>query len=163
LVEEKAVEVGNIFPLGSKYSDDLGVFYTDENGQQQSLIMGCYGIGVSRLAGLLAEHFADDKGLVWPEAIAPFKVYLARLGSGENAVKQADELYNRLTEAGVKVLYDDRDLRPGEKFADADLLGMPYRVVVSDKTAESGAYELKKRTEADARQASLEELLKTLS
>jgi prolyl-tRNA synthetase len=163
LAEEKAVEVGNIFPLASKYSDALGVYYTDENGEQKSMIMGCYGIGVSRLMGLLAEHFADDKGLVWPEAVAPAKVYLARLGAGENTVKQADELYNRLTGAGVEVLYDDRDLRPGEKFADADLLGLPFRVVVSDKTVEAGRYELKKRTEAESKQTSLEELVKSLS
>jgi prolyl-tRNA synthetase len=162
LVEKKAVEVGNIFGLGSKYSDALGVYYTDEAGKQQSIIMGCYGLGVSRLMGLLAEHFADERGLVWPAAVAPAQVYLARLGDGEAAVKQADELYNRLTAAGVAVLYDDRDLRPGEKFADADLLGIPQRVVVSDRTAADGKYELKARQSDDSRHISANELLEAL-
>ncbi len=160
LVEERAVEVGNIFPLGTKYADDLGVYYTDADGKQQSMIMGCYGIGISRLMGLLAEHFADDKGLVWPASVAPAKVYLARLGDKPDVVKQADELYDNLTAAGVQVLYDDRtDVRPGEKFADADLLGIPYRVVISDKTVSAKTYELKARTEDTAKQVSPDELL----
>ncbi|HUY85351.1 MAG TPA: aminoacyl--tRNA ligase-related protein [Candidatus Dormibacteraeota bacterium] len=162
LVEKRAVEVGNIFPLGSKYSDALDLYYIDDKGQKQSVIMGCYGLGISRLMGLLAEHFADDKGLVWPEAVAPAKVYLARLGDKPEVVKQADELYNRLTAAGTEVLYDDRDLRPGEKFADADLLGIPYRVVVSEKTLAAGSYELKARTAAEPVHASAEDLMKTL-
>ncbi len=162
LVEKKAVEVGNIFSLGSKYSDALDLSYTDENGQRQSIIMGCYGLGISRMMGLLAEHFADDKGLAWPEAVAPAQVYLARLGDTDNVVKQADELYESLRKTEVEVLYDDRDLRPGEKFADADLLGIPYRVVVSDKTVESSSYELKERRGQDTRQVSSDELMKTL-
>ncbi len=162
LVEKRAVEVGNIFPLGTKYADDLGVYYTDEQGNRQSIIMGCYGIGVSRLMGLLAEHFADDKGLVWPENVAPYKVYLARLGDNAATTKQADALYDKLQAAGITVLYDDRDARPGEKFADADLLGMPYRVVVSDKTVESQSYELKARTEDQPKQVSEGDLLKAL-
>ena len=163
LVEKRAVEVGNIFPLGSKYSDDLELYYTDEKGKQQSLIMGCYGIGISRLMGLLAEHFADDKGLVWPEAVAPAKVYIARLSDGAEVIKQADVLYDRLTAAGVQVIYDDRDLRAGEKFADADLLGIPYRVVVSDKTAASGHIELKARTQENAESIDGEELLRRVA
>ncbi len=123
LVEKRAVEVGNIFPLGTKYTDALDVFYTDEDGQDKSIIMGCYGIGISRLVGLLAEHFADDKGLVWPASVAPFKIYLARLGTDDEVVKAADELYNVLTGQGVDVLYDDRDVRPGEKFARRRLTG----------------------------------------
>jgi len=163
LVEKRAVEVGNIFPLGSKYSDDLELYYTDEQGKQQSLIMGCYGIGISRLMGLLAEHFADDKGLVWPEAIAPAKVYIARLSDSAEVSKQADVLYDRLTAAGVQVIYDDRDLRAGEKFADADLLGIPYRVVVSEKTAASGHIELKARTQDNAESIDGEELLRRVA
>ncbi len=160
LVEKRGVEVGNIFPLASKFSDDLGVYYTDADGKQKSMIMGCYGIGISRLMGLLAEHFADDKGLVWPANVAPALVYLARLGDGTPVVKQADELYDNLTAAGVQVLYDDRtDVRPGEKFADADLLGIPYRVVISDKTVSAKTYELKARTEDTAKQVSPDELL----
>lgn len=151
LVEKKAIEVGNIFPLETKYTDALDVYYTDESGQKQSIVMGCYGIGISRLMGVLAEHFADDKGLVWPEAVAPAKVYIACLGSDEAVVSQADKLYNDLASAGIEALYDDRDARPGEKFADSDLLGIPMRVVVSAKTAESGQLELKHRLASDAR------------
>lgn len=162
LVERRAVEVGNIFSLGSKYADALDVYYTDEQGRQQSLIMGCYGIGISRLMGLLAEHFADDAGLVWPRAIAPAQVYLARLGDAAEVVQSADELYGALTAAGVPVLYDDRDVRPGAKFADADLLGVPFRVVISEKTVAAGTYELKARTEPEAQQASRDELYKAL-
>lgn len=147
LVEKQGVEVGNIFPLESKYTDALDVYYTDEHGDQQQIIMGCYGIGISRLMGVLAEHFADDKGIVWPKAVAPFRVYLATIGVNENVAKSAESLYNALTEAGIEVLYDDRDVRPGEKFADADLLGIPYRIVVSEKTVSDNKYELKARTE----------------
>jgi len=160
LVQKKGVEVGNIFPLESKYTDALDVYYTDEEGKQQSIIMGCYGIGVSRLVGMIAEHFADDKGLVWPESVAPAKVYLAQLGVNPDVVAAADELYNQLTQAGVAVLYDDRDARPGEKFADADLMGIPYRVVVSDKTVAANTFELKARTGSEAQLVSREELLK---
>lgn len=149
LKEYKAIEVGNIFPLESKYTDALGVYYTDSEGKQQKIIAGCYGIGVSRLMGALAEHFADDKGLVWPENVAPAQVYLARLGDDEAVVKAADDLYMELQDKGIEVLYDDRDARPGDKFADADLMGIPYRVVISAKTIEQGKVELKKRTGDD--------------
>lgn len=143
LKEHKAIEVGNIFPLESKYTDALGVFYTDADGKQQPIIAGCYGIGVSRLVGALAEHFADDKGLVWPENIAPYKVYLVSIG--EKGAAEADTLYNELTERGVEVLYDDRDERPGAKFADSELLGIPHRVTVSDRGLETGKYEHTRR------------------
>jgi prolyl-tRNA synthetase len=163
LVAKKAVEVGNIFTLGTKYSDALDLKFTDEDGTQKPVFMGSYGIGPSRLMGLLAEHFSDDRGLVWPVNVAPFKVYIARLGDGEAAVKQADELYNSLTSKQIEVIYDDRDLRAGEKFADADLLGIPYRVVVSDKTASAGTYEFKARTSQEASNIGSEELLKKLA
>lgn len=163
LVQKKAVEVGNIFPLETKYSDALGMYYTDEKGQKQSIIMGCYGIGVSRLIGVLAEHFSDDKGLVWPENVAPFKVYLARLGTEEEVVREADKLYDSLQVAGISVLYDDRNARPGEKFADADLLGIPHRVVVSARTIEQGVFEHKKRTETDSHTLDAEKLKSILT
>ncbi len=160
LVEEKAVEVGNIFSLGTKYSDPLSLHYTDDNGQRQSVIMGCYGIGVSRLMGLLAEHFADDKGLVWPKNVAPFDVYLARLEQDKTVVEAADKVYKLLTEAGIGVLYDDRDARPGEMFADADLLGLPLRLVVSQKTLESGEMEIKSRTSEEPQLVTPENLVR---
>ncbi len=162
LVEKRGVEVGNIFPLESKYTDALEVYYSDENGEQQSIIAGCYGIGISRLMGTIAEHFSDEKGLVWPDNIAPFKVYLARLGEDEAVVKAADALYDQLTSQNVTVLYDDRDVRPGEKFADADLMGIPCRVVVSAKTIAAGTHEFKKRTEGEAQALTTDELLKAL-
>jgi prolyl-tRNA synthetase len=151
LVEKKAVEVGNIFTFGSRYSEPLGLFYTDENGVQQPVFAGSYGIGVSRLMGLLAELTADDKGLVWPDGLAPYSVYLANLGDEEEVRRQADEIYGFLTDRHISVLYDDRDERPGEKFADADLLGIPHRVVVSQKSLEAGGFELKKRTSTDTK------------
>ncbi|HET7528637.1 MAG TPA: aminoacyl--tRNA ligase-related protein [Candidatus Saccharimonadales bacterium] len=162
LKEEKAVEVGNIFSLGTKYSDALGLKFTDEKGQQQPPIMGCYGIGVSRLMGLIAEHFADDKGLVWPENVAPYQVYLVGVGDSEQVKQAADEIYGNLTESGVSIMYDDRDERPGEKFADADLIGIPYRVVVSEKSLAAGGCELKKRTSSGTEVLSKDQLAERL-
>ena len=143
LVEKRGVEVGNTFHLESKYTDALGVYFADDSGAQQSIIMGCYGIGVSRLMGVIAEHFSDDKGLVWPVNIAPFAVYLVSIG--EQGTAEADKLYEELTAAGVEVLYDDRDERPGAKFADAELMGIPYRLTVSDRLIEQNKRELTER------------------
>ena len=143
LVERRGVEVGNTFHLESKYTDALGVYFADDSGAQQSIIMGCYGIGVSRLMGVIAEHFSDDKGLVWPVNIAPFAVYLVSIG--EQGTAEADKLYEELTAAGVEVLYDDRDERPGAKFADAELMGIPYRLTVSDRLVEQNKRELTER------------------
>jgi prolyl-tRNA synthetase len=140
LVERTAVEVGNIFTLGTKFSDALDLNYTDEEGKSQRVFMGSYGIGPSRVMGLIAEHFADDKGLVWPENVAPFTVYLVRIG-GEAAITHAEELYAELTSKGIEVLYDDRDERPGAKFADSELMGIPYRITVSDRLLETQQYE----------------------
>lgn len=153
LVEKKAVEVGNIFTLGNKFSDALDLNYTDEDGTSKRVFMGSYGIGPSRLVGLLAEHFADDKGLVWPVNVAPYKIYLVSIG--EKGASKADELYQKLTDAGYEVLYDDRDERPGAKFADAELLGIPYRVTVSDRLVEANRIELV--TRVDGTQQSLTE------
>jgi len=149
LEKVKAAEVGNIFTLRDKYSTPLGLKFTAEDGQEHPVLMGCYGIGPSRLVGVITELLADDKGLVWPERVAPYKVYLAGIGDDEEVRRSADEVYDYLTENGVTVLYDDRDERPGEKFADADLFGIPFRLVVSRKSLEAGGLELKKRT-ADA-------------
>lgn len=162
LREAKAVEVGNIFTLGTRFSDPLALTFTDEDGGVKPVIMGSYGIGPSRLMGLLAEHFADDKGLVWPENVAPFTVYLAQLGTDEPVVAASQKLYDELTTKGIAVFWDDRDARPGEKFGDADLYGIPYRVVVSNKTVSAGNFELKKRTEPESKLVSYDELIKTL-
>jgi prolyl-tRNA synthetase len=163
LVEKKAVEVGNIFTLGYKFSDALNLCYTDETGEAKKVFMGSYGIGPSRLVGLLAELFADEKGLVWPENVAPFQVYLARLGNDEGVISAADSLYEALQEVGIDVLYDDSDRRPGEKFADADLIGLPHRIVISAKTIESGRIEYKARTSSEAEMLSQEELINRLT
>ncbi len=159
----RAVEVGNIFPLETKYTDALDLYYSDESGQQQSIIMGCYGIGISRLVGTIAEKFADEKGLVWPANIAPAQVYLVRIGDKKEVVKLADDLYHSLQDKNIEVLYDDRDVRPGEKFADADLMGIPYRIVVSEKTLAEGKVELKERTKSDTRLITKEEAIKLLA
>lgn len=162
LVKKRAVEAANIFPLETKYTDALDVYYTDESGRRQSIIMGCYGIGVSRLMGLIAEHFADKKGLVWPENIAPAQVYLARLGDDKKVIDAADTLYKELEDGGVSVLYDDRDVRAGEKFADADLIGLPYRLVISEKTMADHKVEVKKRRSEAAELMSVQDVKKLL-
>jgi prolyl-tRNA synthetase len=162
LEELKASEVGNIFSFGSTKSQQLGLNFTDQDGNEKPVILGSYGIGITRLMGVIAELFADDKGLVWPESIAPAQVYLIRIGEKESVIKEADELYNNLTASNIEVIYDDRDVRPGEKFADADLMGIPSRVVISDKTLANSSYEWKKRTEDQSEQVSKEELLKKL-
>lgn len=158
LKEKKGVEVGNIFPLGARFSKPLGLSFTDKDGKEAPVIMGSYGIGPGRVMGVLVEHLADDKGLVWPEEIAPFKVYLARLSGDKSVVEAADKAYRLLTESGISVLYDDRSARPGEMFADADLLGLPKRVVISEKTLQSGSFELKSRISSDTRQIKLDQL-----
>lgn len=162
LEEVKAAEVGNIFTLKDKFSKPLELTFVDEDDEVKNVLMGCYGIGPSRLVGVITELLGDEKGLVWPDNIAPYKVYLAALGQDEEVAKAAEELYKDLQTSGVTVLYDDRDVRAGEKFADADLLGMPYRVVISNKTIEQGKIELKKRTESDATFITTDELKKML-
>lgn len=147
LSEQKSIEVGNTFHLETKYTDALGLKYTDEHGEQQPIIMGCYGIGVSRLVGAIAEHFSDDKGLVWPRSVAPYQVYLVQIG--KESVKAAEDLYRELSEKGVEVLYDDRDERPGKKFADAELMGIPMRITVSDRLEEDNKIEVVDRTSGE--------------
>ncbi len=157
-----SAEVGNIFKFGTEKSEAMGIYYTDEKGTQQPIYLASYGIGITRVMGVIVEKFADDKGMVWPEEIAPAKVYIARLGTEANVVQAADELESILTTAGVQVIYDDRDERPGKKFADADLFGIPYRVVVSGKTVADNVYELKARTSDEAEHISLEQLIEKL-
>lgn len=163
LEKVKTAEVGNIFNFGTQKTDEMELYYTDTDDQRQSLHIGSYGIGVTRVMGVVAEKMSDDRGLVWPESIAPFIVYLARLGNDEKVAQASDELYEHLQKAGVTVLYDDSDKRPGEKFADADLVGIPHRVVVSQKTIEADKFEYKKRTETDSSLLSLEELKSVLT
>ncbi len=164
LVEQRAVEVGNIFSLGTKFSEPFDLFYTDENGEQKLVVMGSYGIGLGRLMGTIVEVLSDDKGIIWPESVAPFRVHILELGDSEEVLKEAQSLYEKLTGAGIEVLYDDRkDMSAGEKFADADLLGVPYRVVVSARSMKENGVEVKKRTEEKGQIISASELLDLLS
>ncbi len=141
LEEAKAIEVGNIFKLGTRFSEPLGLTYKDESGSELPVLMGCYGIGLGRLMGSIVEALGDDKGLVWPEAVAPFQVHLVQLGDEAEVKSEAEELYRELTANNIEVLWDDRDARAGEKFADSDLIGIPLRVVVSSKTLTEGKFE----------------------
>lgn len=157
LVENKAIEVGNIFTLGTKFSEPFDLKYKDENGEAKLVFMGSYGIGLGRLMGTIAEILSDDKGIIWPESVAPFKFHLIEIISDNQEVKKtAEKIYKELGEENV--LYDDRDLRAGEKFADADLLGIPYQIIVSEKNIDSGKFELKDRRTGEAKMVSKEEM-----
>lgn len=142
----KAAEVGNIFTLKTKYSAPLGLEFTDKDGTKKPVLMGCYGLGVSRVMGVIAEKTCDDKGLVWPESVAPYKYYLVSIG--DKGPQFANDLYHGMED---EVLFDDRDARPGEKFADSELIGLPYRVVVSDRNLENDAIEVVKRSTGETR------------
>jgi len=138
LKETKSIEVGNIFKFGTVYSEKLGLKYKDQKGVEKPVFLGSYGIGIGRLMATVVELLSDDSGIVWPESIAPFQVHLIELGEGKGR-----DAYAHLIKAGVEVLYDDRDASAGEKFKDADLLGIPWRMVVSEKT--KGKVEIKRR------------------
>lgn len=144
LEEVTAVEVGNIFTLGTRFSDALNLKYVDEDGSQKPVFMGSYGIGPSRVMGLIAEHFSDEKGLVWPEQVAPFKACL--IGIGKLGEELAAIAYDEFLGKGIEVFYDDRDERAGKKFADAELMGMPYRLTFSDKLGKDSIEVMDRRT-----------------
>lgn len=147
LKEEKSVETGNIFTLKDKFSKPFDLFFIDEKGEKKPILMGCYGIGLGRLMGTAVEVSNDKNGIIWPEAIAPYKVHLIELkDKGGKTSLLVKNLYEKMIKNGVEVLFDDRDdLRAGEKFADADLIGIPYRIVISGKTAENNSAEIKRR------------------
>ena len=157
----KAIEVGNIFPLGTMYAEKMGAFYTDSNGAKKPLWLASYGIGPTRILGTLVEMFHDNKGIVWPESVAPYKVHLISLHSENQSVKKfADKVYKDLKAENIEVLYDDRQAAAGEKFNDADLLGIPVRLVVSAKTGEK--IEWKERINNETELLDLEELIRKL-
>ena len=158
--EKKSIEVGNIFPLGTKYSEAFGLKYLDKDGNQKHVVMGSYGIGISRLMGTIVEVHNDSFGIIWPETVAPFKIHLISL-DGKNS--EAWKIYEDLSQNGIEVLYDDRDDQSaGEKFADADLIGCPVRVVVSSKTLGTDSAEIKKRAEEKTVLVKLNKLADTL-
>lgn len=162
LVEKKSIEAGNIFHLGTKFSEPLDLIYNDENGNKQFVYMGSYGLGPTRLMGTIVEVLSDEKGIVWPKEISPFSVHLVRLGTNEETIAFADEVYAELRKKGVEVLYDDRDLRPGEKFADSDLIGIPLRFVISDKTTPNKQIEVKSRQSDGSELFSVEEAIEKI-
>ncbi len=156
----KACETGNIFPLNTKFSKAFNYMYSDEKGEKQLVYMGCYGMGPSRIMGILVEKLADEKGIVWPESVAPFRVHLIEIQSeNEEVKKEAAELYRELGQAGIEVLWDDRDARAGEKFADSELMGIPLRVVVSEKTLAAGKFECVHRASGKTEHKSITELI----
>jgi len=163
LAATRGIEVGHIFKLGTRYSDSFNANYIDEKGESHRIIMGCYGMGVSRLLAAAIEQNHDDKGIIWPAAIAPYLVYLCPLyREGTKVKEESDKLYADLTAAGIEVLYDDRDMAPGVKFNDADLVGIPYRITVSPRTLEKSAVEFKKRTEKAAEVIPLAEIIEKI-
>lgn len=159
MVKTKTAEVGNIFNFGRQKAEEVGLFFKDETGERVPVWMGSYGIGITRLMGVLVEKFADEKGIVWPESVAPYRVHLIALNTDDQEVSDWSEgIYNALKNKGVSVLYDDRDARAGEKFADSDLLGMPYRVVISKKAKENGQFEVVTRATGEVRELTEEQL-----
>lgn len=161
--EQRAIEVGNIFKLGTRYSEPLGLLFTDEQGKQQPVIMGSYGIGIGRLLATIVEVFADDNGMIWPASVAPFDVHVVELNPKKDAAIStgAEKLVKELESSGKEVLHDDRDLSPGQKFADSDLIGIPVRVVVSEKTMKAGTFEVKERNTGEVVHMTMEELGRT--
>ena len=161
--EKKAVEVGNIFKLGTKYSLPFDLKFKDKDGQEKPVIMGCYGIGLGRAMGAIVEANHDDKGIIWPKEVAPFLVHLIQLGSDQKIVSAAQKLYTDLQKENIEIIYDERqDKTAGEKFADADLMGVPYRVVVSEKTLAKGSVELKERAKKSVKLIKIKQLVKIL-
>lgn len=158
LRKAKAIESGNIFTLGTKFSEPLKLTFKNKEGKDEFIFMGSYGLGITRAIGTIVELNNDEKGIIWPETVAPFQVHLINIGEDE----KAQELYGQFQEKGIEVLWDDRDKRPGEKFGDADLIGIPNRVVISPKSLEAGGVEFKKRNEKDGEIISVEDLFKKL-
>ncbi|HRH30602.1 MAG TPA: His/Gly/Thr/Pro-type tRNA ligase C-terminal domain-containing protein [Candidatus Paceibacterota bacterium] len=163
LKEKKAIEVGNIFKLKTKYSEPFKMEFKDEDGSNKTVLMGCYGIGISRIMGTVVEALADDRGLVWPASIAPYKVHLIMLGTKEDTKEKAEDLYKQLNEKGIEVLFDDREASAGEKLAESDLYGIPLRLVVSDRSLAEGMVELKSRTEEKPNMIALDKIVSKLT
>jgi len=158
LREDKAVEVGNIFKLGTRFSAPLELNYKDENDQIKPAVMGCYGMGPQRIMGTIVETNNDEKGIIWPQAVSPFQIHLISLGKNE----EAQNIYDDLVKSGVEVLYDDREISAGEKFADSDLIGIPHRIVISKKSLENGGAEIKKRNEKESKIIKIEDITKEI-
>ncbi|GJM68718.1 hypothetical protein HMSSN036_09340 [Paenibacillus macerans] len=163
LTLSRGIEVGHIFKLGTKYSQMLGASYLDRNGKRQDMIMGCYGIGISRLLSAVVEQHYDERGIVWPAALAPYRVHIIPVSvKDRQQIELVEQLYEQLARKGIEALLDDRDERPGIKFNDADLIGIPYRIIVG-KAAGKGEIEYMKRGEAEVEKMTLEEALSRIT
>ncbi len=160
LTEVKTAEVGNIFNFGTQKSEEMDFSYTDSDGNKKYVHLGSYGIGITRVMGVIAEKFADDNGLVWSDNIAPYTIYLASIG---DVSKEAQKLYEELSEQGIEVLFDDRDVRPGDKFADSDLMGIPYRLVISDRSLKEESVEVKHRKSGQAENIKINKIVSYLT
>lgn len=160
LEEVKTAEVGNIFNFGTQKSEETDFAFTNEKGEKQYVHLGSYGIGITRVMGVIAEKMSDEHGLVWHANVAPYHVYLASIGDIKT---EADKLLTELERAGVEVLYDDRDERPGEKFADADLMGIPYRIVISQRSLEADSVEVKNRASGEVQMVPLKEIVRFIT
>jgi prolyl-tRNA synthetase len=159
LEERKSIEVGNIFSLGTKFSEALKLTFTDETGAEKPVIMGCYGIGPARSMGTIVDLLSDEKGIVWPESVAPYRVHLVLLNQQDAEVRDwAEGIYASLLKGGAEVLFDDRDVTTGNKFADSDLIGIPERVVVSKRGKEEGKFEVVARKTGEVVYMTEEEL-----
>lgn len=166
--QEKGIEAGNIFDLGTRFTEPFHVQFQDKNDQQQTVVMGCFGLGTTRLVGAIVEVHHDEHGIIWPESVAPYRVHLIHLGSKDEKMQkkilaEATSIYKELEKAGVSVLYDDRDVSAGSKFADADLLGLPHRIVISEKTLAKKSIEYKARHATTSEMLSSKKLLKHLT
>lgn len=142
-------ETGNIFNFGTQKCEEMDLYFNDEHGKRSAIHLGSYGIGITRVMGVIVEKMADESGIIWPEEIAPYTVHLVTFGKNENIFREAENLYHDMKKAGIEVLFDDRDLGPGQKLGDADLMGMPYRIIFSEKSLENGGVEITKRGSGD--------------
>ena len=158
LTEKRGIEVGNIFKLGTKYSEAMNATYLSQKGRPQLLFMGCYGIGIGRLLASIIEANHDEDGIIWPPAVAPYQIHLMHIGKGDEVRQRTEALYTELRAQGYEVLYDDRQESPGVKFNEADLLGMPLRLTISQRTLETDSVEIKRRTEREKDFVKLDEL-----
>ncbi len=168
LAKATASEAANVFDLGQKYTKDFNIYFTDEKGERQHPIMGCYGVGISRLMGILVEKYHDERGIIWPPSVAPYAVQLIRLNSKDPKIQkkildESENLYTALEKSGMSVFFDDRETSAGAKFADADLFGLPYRIVVSEKTLEQNGVEIKLRSAQGSKIVTTKQLLKLLA
>jgi len=163
LTEMKAVETGNIFKLGKKYCEAFNMKITGPDGKQQIATMGCYGIGTTRLVGTIAEASHDENGIIWPLSVAPYHVHLLTIGNDDDVINKADEVYKEMMDSNIEVLFDERNESPGVKLKDADLIGIPLRIVISKRTLEKDSVEWKLRIDDKSENVKVKELIKKVS